>query len=115
MVKREWRSRRPEWSKVMALLVILAGFIIVQECLVLMYLCIKYGYEATAAWLTAGVGVGEAMIIAGANAYFSLCKVDHKRGGITFEAAKADNFGVKQPTDRSDAADLFGSVDSPAI
>lgn len=94
MASRKRRAKKREWSKVMSLLVVLAGFLIVQECLVLMYLCIKYGYEATAAWLTAGVGVGEAVIIAGANAYFSLCKVDHKRGGITFEAAKADNFGA---------------------
>lgn len=57
-----------------------------------MYLCIRGGFTATAAWLTAAVGVGEAVIIAGANAYMSLCKSDHKEGGITFEAAKASGF-----------------------
>lgn len=98
--------KKLQWSKVIAVLVILAGFAIVQECLLLMYLCIKNGYTATAAWLTAGVGVGEAVIIAGANSYMSLCKSDHKEGGITFEAAKAKGFV-------EDAAQAGN--DSPAI
>ena len=68
------------------------SLLIVQECLFLMYLCIKGGYTATAAWLTAATGVGEAVIIAGANGYLGLAKSDHKRGGITFEAAKAKDF-----------------------
>lgn len=85
-------KKKIQGSKVITILTILAGFLIVQECLFLMYLCIKNGYTATAAWLTAGVGVGEAVIIAGANAYMSLCKSDHKEGGITFEAAKAKGF-----------------------
>ena len=57
-----------------------------------------------AAWLTAAVGVGEAVIIAGANGYFSLAKSDHQEGGITFEAAKAKNFGLAED-----------NIDSPPI
>ena len=107
MAKRKRRAakkRKVEWSKVVCLLAMLAGLLIVQECLFLMYLCIK---SAAAAWLTAATGVGEAIIIAGANGYLSLAKSDHKRGGITFEAAKAKNF----QTDTEDD----GSIDSPAI
>lgn len=110
MVKRKRRAakkRKVEWSKVVCLLAMLAGLLIVQECLFLMYLCIKSGYTAAAAWLTAATGVGEAIIIAGANGYLSLAKSDHKRGGITFEAAKANNF-------RTDTEEN-GSIDSPAI
>jgi hypothetical protein len=33
--------KKREWSKVMTLLVVLAGFIIAQEALVLMYYCIR--------------------------------------------------------------------------
>lgn len=84
--------RKRDWSKFACLLTILAGLLIVQECLYLMYLSILNGYTATAAWLTAAVGVGEAVIIAGATNYFSLAKSDHKEGGITFEAAKANGF-----------------------
>lgn len=92
-------------SKLMTYLVIFAGLIIAQECLYLMYLCIIYGYMSTAAWLTAAVGVAEAIIAAGLSAYLSLCKSDHSEGGITYEAAKAANF---QKTDA-------GSKNSPAI
>ena len=108
MIRGKHEAERPkkkiQSSKVITVLTILAGFAIVQECLVLMYLCIKNGYTATAAWLTAGVGVGEAVIIAGSNAYMSLCKSDHSEGGITFEAAKAKGFKEER-----------GSIDSPAI
>lgn len=105
--RRVAKKRKVEWSKVVCLLAMLAGLLIVQECLFLMYLCIKSGYTAAAAWLTAATGVGEAIIIAGANGYLSLAKSDHKRGGITFEAAKANNFRTDMEDD--------GSIDSPAI
>ena len=86
------RKRKIQWSKMVCLIAMVFGFIIVQECLFLMYMCIKSGYTAAAAWLTAATGVEEAVIIAGANGYLSLAKSDHKRGGITFESEKANNF-----------------------
>lgn len=98
-------KRKLEWSKIVCVLAMFAGFLIVQECLFLMFLCIKGGYTATAAWLTAAVGVGEAIIIAGANGYLGLAKSDHRSGGITFEAARANNF--RQTDD--------ASADSPPI
>ena len=94
--------RKIQWSKLLPVLVILFGFVLAQECMYLMYLCIKDGYTSTAAWLTAAIGVAEAIIAAALTSYISLCKVDHKEGGITFETAKAKNF-------RKD------SEDSPAI
>lgn len=84
--------KRLEWHKKIALLVIASGFFIVQECFVLMLLCINNGYTATAAWLTAAVGLAEAVIGIGANCYFGLAKSDHREGGITFESAKAKGF-----------------------
>lgn len=97
--------KKLDWSKAISLLVILAGIGIVQECFVLMYLCITRGYTSTAAWLTAAVGLAEAVIAAGLTGYLNLCKSDHREGGITFEAAKASGF-VQADT---------GSEDSPAI
>lgn len=97
--KKKW-----EWSKCITLLVILAGVGIVQECFVLMYLCIMHGYTSTAAWLTAAVGLAEAIIGSGLTGYLSLCKRDHSEGGITFESAKAKGFAQDE-----------GSVNSPAI
>lgn len=99
------KKRKIQWSKMVCLIAMVFGFIIVQECLFLMYMCIKSGYTAAAAWLTAATGVGEAVIIAGANGYLSLAKSDHKRGGITFESAKARNFVSSDEESR----------DSPAI
>lgn len=93
--------KKVQGSKLVTFLTIIAGFLVVQECLILMYLCIKGGFTATAAWLTAAVGVGEAVIIAGANAYMSLCKSDHKEGGITFEAAKANGFEQSDGNDKT--------------
>lgn len=86
------RRKKREWSKVITTLVIICGVGIVQECFALMYLCIRGGYTATAAWLTAAVGLAEAVIGTGLAGYLSLCKADHSEGGITFEKAKANNF-----------------------
>lgn len=101
--KREKANARKkvQGSKLVTFLTIIAGFLIVQECLILMYLCIRGGFTATAAWLTAAVGVGEAVIIAGANVYMSLCKSDHKEGGITFETAKASGFEQLDGNDKN--------------
>ncbi len=81
--KQRKRRKKKEWSKCITTLVVALGFLITQECFVLMYLCIKYGYTSTAAWLTAAVGLAEAVIGTGLAGYLSLCKVDHSVGGLT--------------------------------
>lgn len=86
------KRRKAQWSKLMTLLVILLGFVIVQECFVLMYLCIRDGYTSTAAWLTAAVGLAEAVMAAGISGYLALCKVDHTVGGVTYAQAEASGF-----------------------
>ena len=96
-------KKKLEWHKIIALLVIFAGVVIVQECFVLMYLCIRSGYTATAAWLTAAVGLAEAVIGLGAKCYFDLAKSDHSEGGITFEAAKAQGFAQDESGGNSPA------------
>ncbi len=45
-------------------------------------------------------------------AYLSLCKSDHRWGGITYDAAKAANFNGPK-VDSSQEQE--GSIDSPAI
>lgn len=105
------KKKKLEWHKIISLLTILAGLLIVQECLYLMYLCIINGYSSAAAWLTAAVGVGEAIIVAGCGYYFGLAKSDHKRGGITFESAKAKGFAE----DTSSTEDEAPNNDSPPI
>jgi hypothetical protein len=95
-------KKKLAWSKLLTLLVILAGIGITQECFALMYLCIRSGYTSAAAWLTAAVGLAEAIIGLGLNGYLGLCKVDHSEGGITLESARAKGFSEE-------------NVDSPEI
>ena len=101
--KRLKGRKKLEWHKIIALLVIILGVVIVQECFVLMYLCIRGGYTATAAWLTAAVGLAEAVIGLGAKCYFDLAKSDHSEGGITFETAKAKGFAQDESGGNSPA------------
>lgn len=84
------RYQKKEWSKCITTIVVIFGFAIVQECFILMYLCITHGYTSTAAWLTAAVGLGEAVIGTGVTGYLSLCKSDHKEGGITYAKFTAE-------------------------
>lgn len=85
-------KKKREYSKIITLIVIISGIVIVQECFWFMYLCISYGYTSTAAWLTAAVGLAEAVIAAGLSGYLSLAKSDHSEGGITYETAKSKGF-----------------------
>lgn len=88
-----------QWSKWLTLLVILCGFVIAQECIVLIYLCIRHGFTATAAYLTAAIGLAEAVIAAGLSGYLSLCKVEHKGpdgAGITYATAQANGFQLAE-------------------
>ena len=57
-----------------------------------------------AAWLTAALSLAQVIIITGGKCYFELVKSDHKRGGITFEAAKANGFQEQDASDNVDSA-----------
>ena len=85
-------GKKREYSKLITLLVVVAGIVITQECLAIMVFAIRQGFTSTAAYLTAAVGLAEAVIAAGLSGYLSLAKSDHSEGGITYEAAKAKGF-----------------------
>ena len=55
--------------------------------------CIRTGYTGALPWLTAMVGLPWTAHGTVCAFYLNMAKSDHKEGGITFEAAKADNFG----------------------
>ena len=99
MARKRSRKKKPDTSKKFFVLLVLSGLCITQECVFLMYLCIKLSYTAAAAWLTAALGLAQVIIISACNGYFGLVKSDHKRGGITFEAAKANDFQEKYDVD----------------
>ena len=58
--------------------------------LFLAFYCIRTGYTGSLPWISAMVGLPWTAHGVVCSFYLSLCKSDHKRGGITYEAAKAE-------------------------
>lgn len=75
---------------------------------VLAFYCVYKGYTGALPWIGGMVGLPWAAHGVICAAYLSLCKSDHRRGGITYDAAKAANFNVPQQETES-------SIDSPPI
>lgn len=57
--------------------------------------CVRTGYAGALPWLTAMVGLPWTAHGVVCSNYLSMAKSDHKEGGITYEAAKAANFGTE--------------------
>lgn len=85
-------KKKMEFSKKIALLVFVGGIIVVQECVLLIAFAIYKDFTATAAYITAAIGIGELMIGSVARRYLGLAESDHSEGGITYEKAKALNY-----------------------
>lgn len=97
--------KKIDFSKRMTRLAIVAGFVVAQECLALIGYAIYKDFVAPAAYLTAAVGLAEAIIAASLNFYISMAKKDHTVGGITYEASKAKGFIDNDTQDYSDSYD----------
>lgn len=93
------KKKKVEFSKRMTRLVIVFGFVIAQECLLLIGFAIYMQFEAPAAYLTAAVGLAETVIAASLNFYISMAKKEHARGGITYDALKAKGFENSENAD----------------
>lgn len=61
--------------------------------------CIYSGYIGSLPWLSAMVGLPWSAHGVVCSFYLNMAKSDHSEGGITFEAAKAQNFGVDTSQD----------------
>ena len=91
MSKRQ-KERRDDYSKqliadIRALLwVVTVGGLLLAAC------CIRTGYAGALPWLTAMVGLPWTAHGVVCSNYLSMAKSDHRRGGITYEAAKANGF-----------------------
>ncbi len=72
--------------------------------LVLAAYCVRAGYIGSLPWLSAMVGLPWTAHGVVCSFYLNMAKSDHREGGITFESARAANFG-------KDA----GSENSPSI
>lgn len=62
--------------------------------LILAAYCIYSGYVGSLPWLSAMVGLPWSAHGVVCSFYLNMAKSDHSEGGITFETAKAQNFGV---------------------
>ena len=69
-------------------------WIVTISGIVLAFVCVFTGYTGALPWISAMVGLpwtAHGVICA---AYLNMAKSDHKVGGITYAAAKANNFGT---------------------
>ena len=71
--------------------------------LALAFYCVKLNYLGALPWVASMVGLPWAAHGVICSFYLNMAKSDHKVGGVTFEAAKANNFGVTQPNSDSPA------------
>lgn len=63
--------------------------------------CIHADYVGALPWLSAMVGLPWAAHGTVCSFYLSMAKSDHRRGGITFESAKATNFSQSEGSENS--------------
>ena len=101
------KKKKREYSKRLVADIRALLWVVTVGGLLLAFYCIRTGYTGSLPWISAMVGLPWTAHGVVCSFYLSLCKSDHKEGGITFEAAKAANFNLPQEPE--------GSIDSPEI
>lgn len=92
--KREAGSRKDqEFSKRLISDIRALLWVVTLGGLALAAYCIRTGYTGALPWLTAMVGLPWTAHGVVCSNYLSMAKSDHRRGGITYEAARAAGFG----------------------
>ena len=90
--KRRKRKKQADYSKQMIADIRSLLWVVTVGGLLLAAYCIRTGYTGALPWLTAMVGLlWSAHGVVFAN-YLGMAKSDQKRGGITYETAKANGF-----------------------
>lgn len=84
---------QPDFSKRLIADIRALLWVVTVGGLLLAAYCIRTGYTGALPWLTAMVGLPWTAHGVVCSGYLSMAKSDHRRGGITYEAAKAANFG----------------------
>ena len=72
-------------------------YIVTIGGLILAAYCIANNYLGSLPWLSVMVGLPWSAHGVVCSFYLNMSKSDHREGGITFESAKAANFGVPSP------------------
>ena len=97
------KKKRPNkaFSKKLVSDIRLLLWIVTVGGLALALVCIIKGYTGSLPWLSAMVGLPWSAHGVVCSMYLSMAKSDHKIGGITYEAAKANNFKATDYSDNS--------------
>lgn len=86
------KTKRTDYSKKMISDIRALLWVVTVGGLLLAAYCIRTGYAGALPWLTAMVGLPWTAHGVVCSNYLSMAKSDHRRGGITFESAKATGF-----------------------
>ena len=102
VAKRVSQPKQQEFSKRLISDIRALLWVVTVGGLLLAAYCIRVGYMGALPWLSAMVGLPWTAHGTVCAFYLNMAKSDHREGGITFEAAKAERFGS-------------GSENSPSI
>ena len=86
------KTKRTDYSKQMITDIRALLWVVTVGGLLLAAYCIRTGYTGALPWLSAMVGLPWTAHGVVCSNYLSMAKSDHRRGGITFESAKAKDF-----------------------
>lgn len=92
--KRVAAKKWPDFSKRLISDIRALLWVVTVGGLLLAAYCIHKGYTGSLPWLSAMVGLPWTAHGVVCSCYLRMAQSDHKEGGITFEAAKASNFGM---------------------
>lgn len=91
-------SRRLEFSKKLISDIRWLLWAVTLGGLALAFLCIYRGYTGSLPWLSAMVGLPWTAHGVVCSFYLNMAKSDHREGGITLEAARANGFMADEKT-----------------
>ena len=101
VAKRVSQPKRQEFSKRLISDIRALLWVVTVGGLLLAAYCIRVGYMGALPWLSAMVGLPWTAHGTVCAFYLNMAKSDHREGGITFEAAKAERFGSGSETSPS--------------
>lgn len=94
-------KKEPDFSKRLISDIRALLWVVTIGGLVLSAYCIHKNYAGALPWLTAMVGLPWTAHGVVCSCYLGMAKSDHRRGGITYDAAKAANFVQDEGSENS--------------
>lgn len=93
---KEKKKRKKEFSKQLIADIRILLWVVTIGALLLSAYCIYQDYTGALPWLSAMVGLPWTAHGVICSFYLNMSKSDHKEGGITYEAARANNFIIEE-------------------